>query len=323
MNKASKLSKAQAKNPLKITSGSILEFKRSLKRAGKLTATVECYGCDVSHFLRWLLQNHKRSWIYGVEDITYYLYALAAEQHCSVNSSRRKLISLKVFLRYLASLQDPPQNSPAEDVPLPQRDESLPDLLGTEDIELLLKLSAQTPRWYKAIRDPALIALLGFEGLKSHEIIHLKQADLLQHSSSSNQSSLTLTISAPRSRSLVLSEPTCTYLRQYLKELRIHEEHTAKPLPPPHLRPMFTGLQGRSGVFNHTPMSRHGIKFMLYELGKKAELQRLNTEQLRHHAVDYHLQAGKSPDELKAHLGLRTEGNILKHIHHRQRQSLL
>jgi hypothetical protein len=61
-------------------------------------------------------------------------------------------------------------------------------------------------------------------------------------------------------------------------------------------------------------MTRHGLKFILYELGDKAGLSKLNTEQLRHFAVTYLIGLGRTPEEIMAHLGLRRIGNIAKHL---------
>ena len=61
-------------------------------------------------------------------------------------------------------------------------------------------------------------------------------------------------------------------------------------------------------------MTRHGLKFILYEWGEKAGTKHLNTELLRHFAVTHLLREGRSPEEIMQHLGLRRMGNIAKHI---------
>jgi hypothetical protein len=61
-------------------------------------------------------------------------------------------------------------------------------------------------------------------------------------------------------------------------------------------------------------MTRHGLKFILYELGDKAGLAKLNTEQLRHFAVSYLIAEGRTAEEIMLHLGLRRLGNVAKHL---------
>jgi hypothetical protein len=61
-------------------------------------------------------------------------------------------------------------------------------------------------------------------------------------------------------------------------------------------------------------MTRHGLKFIVYELGDKVGAKSLNTEQLRHFAVTHLISQGMAPDEIMAHLGLRRLGNIAKHL---------
>ena len=309
-----------------IQTSHILSFKRTLKEQGKGEITIECYSRDVSHFLKWLLKHHKRNWIQSSEDLRFYLEALGSEYHLSINSRRRKLISLKVFCTYLTSVHYTSMSSPAQTLPIPPRDESLPDLLSCEDIDHILNISQSSSQWYKALRDPALISLLAFEGLKSYEILALRRPQLYEHNSkNTSEPSFSLTIPGGRHRTLMLSSTTSLYLRNYLQGLEQALNSQVRFIAPtaPHKEgPLFFGLQGRSGWISEKPMSRHGMKLMLYNLGKEAGLQKLGTEQLRHYALDYLLEEGKTPHELKTHLGLRREGNITKHIQRRRRAAL-
>jgi hypothetical protein len=84
---------------------------------------------------------------------------------------------------------------------------------------------------------------------------------------------------------------------------RTHENH------------MFCAFKGREAATPLATMTRHGLKFMLYEIGQSCGIAKLNTEQLRHHAVQFQLAQGKSMEEIMVHLGLRRPGNISKHLH--------
>jgi hypothetical protein len=53
---------------------------------------------------------------------------------------------------------------------------------------------------------------------------------------------------------------------------------------------------------------------MLYELGHQCGISRLNSELLRHFAMDYQLKVlGKSTEDVMAHFGLKQSGNIGRH----------
>ena len=43
------------------------------------------------------------------------------------------------------------------------------------------------------------------------------------------------------------------------------------------------------------------------------EIKKLNTELLRHYAINFHLELGKSPEDVMEHFGLKQLGNIGKH----------
>ncbi len=77
---------------------------------------------------------------------------------------------------------------------------------------------------------------------------------------------------------------------------------------------MFISFKGRDAATPFPNMTRHGIKFIFYELAQKAKLPTLNTELLRHFAVAHLIKSGQTPDQIMKHLGLRRLGNIAKHI---------
>lgn len=170
----------QGTSPLEITTEVLSRYQKHLSTSGRLNATVESYTKDATYFLHWLLKYHGRRVVYGPEDITHYIDWLDVDRRCTVNSIRRKIIALKNFFRYItATFATGSLTSPAQGIIIPPRDETLPDLLSTEDIERILSRSLEAPLEYKAIRDPVIIALFAFEGLKSYEIRELKRGDIL------------------------------------------------------------------------------------------------------------------------------------------------
>lgn len=279
------------------------EFKFSLERKGMLLATVECYVRDVSAFMHWLSKSRGHFGFEGVIDVEAYLKFLAENQKDSTNSIRRKLISLKQFFRFVFN-NIVGTSSMIDEIPIPARDESLPDTLDHTQIELLVNATSETNSKFKSLRDKALLSLLAFEGLKANEIINLKWSDFLKASTKS----ATLKVTGSKPRLITLHPDVANNLVTY-KE---HMADSFKDILKKNIS-MFNGIKGRSGMPAESPISRHGIKFMLYELGESIEVKKLNTELLRHYAINFHLENGKSPEEVMDHFGLKQLGNIGKH----------
>ncbi len=60
-------------------------------------------------------------------------------------------------------------------------------------------------------------------------------------------------------------------------------------------------------------LSRHGLKFLLYELGEETGIKGLNSEILRHFAVYFLLAKGLEIEEVMNRFGLKRPGIILGH----------
>src|SRR5690606_22146127 len=73
-------------------------------------------------------------------------------------------------------------------------------------------------------------------------------------------------------------------------------------------------FKGRDASILIPHMTRHGLKFIIYELGHDFSVMHLNTEVMRHHAMSLLLHAGHNAEQIMAHLGLRRLGNIAKHL---------
>ena len=56
------------------------------------------------------------------------------------------------------------------------------------------------------------------------------------------------------------------------------------------------------------------MKFLIYEIGESCGYNKLNTELLRHHAINYLLERDGCPEAVRQHLGLKQAGNINKHL---------
>lgn len=196
-------------------------------------------------------------------------------------------------------------------MPIPLRDERLPKSLSEDDVETLLTVAVAGRPEFKAMRDAAIVSLLAHEGLKANELIHLRWSDYLRTTDADGIPIATMAVGGNRSRSIFLSRETIAWLDQYRERYGMITHPVIRDATD---KRMFIAFKGRDAASPLPEMTRHGLKFILYELGEKAGLKHLNTELLRHFSVAYLIGIGRSPDEIMQHLGLRRMGNIAKHL---------
>lgn len=299
-------------------------FADSLRSRGKQPATVESYCRDAQRFLDYLQKNSVPPGQVEADTLLSYQEFLRGGEGEKDNSVRRTVIGIRQFYRFLSDSRQI-RTTPFDLVPIPARDERLPKSLSDEDIETLITVAMSGRPDIKAMRDAAIVSLLAHEGVKANELISLRWQDYLTASQAQDgaseviQAAATATagpiasirIGGSRSRAILLSQETQSWLNAY----RSHYEAVSHPsLRQDGEKRMFIAFKGRDAASPLPEMTRHGLKFILYELGEKAGLKHLNTELLRHFAVSYLISAGRSPEEIMHHLGLRRMGNISKHL---------
>ncbi len=278
----------------------IVSFGQFLKKIGKKEATVQSYCQDLTQFLEFLTA-HALS-LANVDNaiLLHYHNAMRENHGGKPNSFRRSVIAIRQFYRWLAKYSAMPISS-LDDLVIPNRVEVVPRKLSERDIDSLLKETAKSSP-LKAARDKAIIVLLCFEGIKVSELIALEWKNFLAH-----QNKGTLLVPGERSRLILLSDKSVQYLVQYQSVV-----HSYQPAIPKTYR-MFLGFKGRDLVLLSSQVTRHGLKFMLYELGQACHIPHLNTEMLRHYAIQHQLSLGLASEEIMKHLGLKRIGNIAKH----------
>lgn len=277
----------------------IEKFEIFLKANGKQKSTVDSYRRDAEGFLNYLgIENIA---IEQVDPKTLSDFQLWAAQQDKENSIRRKMIGVRIFFRFLSSEIFHLNESPLDATIIPSRNEALPQLLTNDQLEQLIS-NLESKKSLKDIRDLAIIQLISFEGLKASELIQLTWKDYLKTSTQSF-----LKITGSRARNIELSPSSQKSLDNY-KACIIDLLGTSRP------ENIFIAFKGRNNHQILPKMSRHGLKFLIYDLGEKLEIKKLSAEILRHHALEWQLEQGKSPEDLMHHLGLRRLGNISKHI---------
>lgn len=280
----------------------IRSFSQFLREKGKQPATTESYARDLATFLEYLRVS-KISWE-QLESSTLIFYQkyLSTERQAHPNSIRRAVISIRQFFRYLSEREKTFQ-SPFDDVAIPSRQEPPPSTFQDKELQTLMQAIQQEDSPLKAYRDSAIICLLAYEGLKANEIISLRWTHYLHHPHYT-----TIKIEGPRSRILQVMEKTAESLQKYRSAyIGSHKKGGGKR----EKDRMFFAFQGKD-LTPYKSLSRHGLKYMLYERGEEMKIAPLNTEILREHAIQTLLKMGRTPEEIMAHMGLLRLGRIAK-----------
>ena len=280
----------------------IRSFSQFLREKGKQPATVESYARDLATFLEYL-QICKISW-QQIEPSTLIFYQkyLITERQAHSNSIRRAVISIRQFFRYLSE-REATFRSPFDEVSIPSRQESPPSTFQDQELQTLLHSLHQDNSLLKARRDAALICLLAYEGLKANEIISLRWTHYLPHPHYT-----TIKVEGKRARIIHLVEITAEKLTQYRDAYTgFQKKITGKK----EKDRMFFAFQGKD-LTPYKSLSRHGLKYMLYERGEKVGIANLHTEMLREHAIKTLLKMGRTPEEIMSHLGLLRLGRIAR-----------
>jgi integrase/recombinase XerD len=134
--------------------------------------TVSAYRRDLSRFSAELAGQKVDS--VTTADIRDFLIFLK-EQGLSPASVARSLSSIKSFFKYLC--QDKQfQDNPAEILETPKRWRKLPDVLSSEDVDILLK--SPDLESVLGLRDKAMLEILYASGLRVSELINLQVSQL-------------------------------------------------------------------------------------------------------------------------------------------------
>ena len=281
-------------------------FAENLKSRGKQPATVESYCRDAQRFLDYL--GRSKLVAERVEPETLVAYQDYLRHDCEErdNSVRRTVIGIRQFFRFLSEARVL-RATPFDVVPIPVRDETLPKALEEDDVDTLITVALAGRPDFKALRDAAIVSVLAHEGIKANELITLTWTDYLEERGLGS-----LRIGGGRARNVPLSKESTERLSRYREANQTMRRAETEERAAKHI---FIAFKGRDAASPLPAMTRHGLKFILYELGEKAGLIGLNTEQLRHFAVNFMLGQGRTPEEVMHHLGLRRLGNIAKHVH--------
>ncbi|MBM3383045.1 MAG: hypothetical protein FJY29_11460 [Betaproteobacteria bacterium] len=272
----------------------LLRFLNRLKQTGKSGHTISAYRNDLSIFCQFLVAEKIDPQDFQSHFQERWIAYLSSRGRKSQASVRRALMSVRTFLHFLVKekiierspmLESKSPRQPAHEL-LTVRPEHYFRLIHT----LSAKERAEDP---KAIRDLALIQLLGECGLKASEVAQMRWSDILFEGSISDpQASLTLRVAGQNER-IVKAHADVAATLWKLKEARQQLNLPASPQDK-----LFFGFLNVSRRLKSDGLHRHGVKFVVYEVCEEILGIPYNSESLRNHAILRWLELGISTQQV-------------------------
>jgi site-specific recombinase XerD len=282
----------------------ISDFRQFMARQGKQAATIDGYSRDMNNFLKFTQDLNVHSKDIGLQTLEDFK-AWQLDRGSRPSSVRRSVIAIRMFFRWLEETGHIHSN-PLDEAPVPSHEYLAARSIDPHTIDQMLTKVRQGDSPLKATRDAALILLIAREGLKASEIVSLRWHNFFAAGVEGR-----LSIPGDRARTIGLETETTEALRLYRTTIS-NDERTSSSMQPS--SPMFLSFKGADAKLVQFGITRHGLKFAIYEFGQSAGLNHLNAEQLRHFAMGHKLSLGFTTDMVMTHLGLRRVGNIGKHL---------
>ena len=231
------------------------------------------------------------------------------EKQLAPSSAARKLVTIKVFFRFLLS-QNVIRADPSGVIESPRLLKGLPQVLDVEEVSHLLtaasvpdkpksrRRSAQR-NGNKTLRDRALLELLYASGLRVSEAATLKLSDL-----NSEAGFLRCLGKGGKERVVPVGRQALQWIQRYLAQAR------AAFSPGPEIRQIFVNRFGK-------PLSRQSIWMILKYYASAAGIKkRITPHTLRHSFATHLLEAGadlRVVQELLGHASIATT-QIYTHV---------
>jgi integrase/recombinase XerD len=258
--------------------------------------TREAYGADLVKFSAFLDSKGVQSFNKLQRKLVLAFLVEEREQGLSVNSISRRLVAIKMFLRYLQQ-EGMLDRNVAEVMDSPRIWRMLPEVLSPAEVERMLELPDGDDRI--SIRDKALLEMFYATGLRVSEMADIKLEDL--HFDSGY---LRCMGKGSKMRVVPFGEKAREYLVKYLSDAR----------------PDF--LKERSGrevflTYRGTKFSRKGLWLLIKNYAKRAGVRKNVSPHTLRHSFASHLLANGAPlrviQEMLGHVDIATT-QIYTHV---------
>lgn len=137
--------------------------------------TIESYMRDVSFFLEYLSNNNIESPLLVDETVLWHYVDYMHDLNRSVTTISRNIASVRCFYKFLIFIGETDTN-PAKNIKLEKPEKKLPQVLTSQEIDLLLSQPRITDA--KGCRDKAMLELLYATGIRVSELINLDVKDI-------------------------------------------------------------------------------------------------------------------------------------------------
>lgn len=150
------------------------EFKNYLLIDKKYSnATIDTYTHNLEKYFEYMKQNNKSLKDIKATDIREYM-AYLKQNKCSTRTINNNLSSLRSFYRFLI-IEKYLVTDPLEHIETPKLRKSLPKVLSTDEVKLLLDVDLKDKYSY---RNKAMLELMYATGLRISELVSLKIHDI-------------------------------------------------------------------------------------------------------------------------------------------------
>ncbi len=269
----------------------LLRFLNGLKRGGKSTHTLSAYRNDLGLFCLFLTSSGhhpgegvghlKENWIA-------FLHENGRKSDASV---RRALMSVRSFLHFLIREKVIESSSLLETKSPRQPTHDLLTVLPEHFRKLVATLRRKSLMGdEKAIRDFAILLLLGKCGLKASEAANVMWGEI--SFSGGKKGGGSIIVKGPGERIIPLDAETASCLK------RLREVRESLQLPADARSKLFFGYLNLSRKTKTDSLHRHGIKFVVYEISSEILGKAYNSESLRNFAIASWISQGLNAQQV-------------------------
>jgi integrase/recombinase XerD len=272
--------------------GSYLLVERSVTRG-----SADCYLADLKQFLLAVPEAAERPAATSRQMLHDYARQLGSAG-LATTTVARKLVSIRLFYRFLASEQRLTAN-PADDIDLPKQRRKLPGVLTQDEVTKLIEAAGNAPDRFWALRSRAMLEVMYGSGLRVSELLSLGMGNV-----SLADGFLRVMGKRSKERVVPLGQLAVSAVRDYLSAARSH--YAGKKTSP------YIFLNHRGGR-----LSRMGfLKILRACVGLAGISRRVTPHTLRHSFATHLLEGGadlRAVQEMLGHASIATT-QIYTHV---------
>ncbi|MCX6844040.1 MAG: tyrosine recombinase XerD [candidate division WOR-3 bacterium] len=272
--------------------GSYLLVERSVTGG-----SADCYLADLRQFFLALPAAAERPAATSRQMLHGYAQRLGSAG-LATTTVARKLVSIRLFYRFLASEQRLAAN-PADDIDLPKQRRKLPGVLTQDEVTKLIEAAGKAPDRFWALRSRAMLEVMYGSGLRVSELLSLGMGNV-----SLADGFLRVMGKRSKERVVPLGQPAVDAVRDYLSAARPH----------------YVGKEPSPFLFlNHhgNRLSRMGLlKILRACVGLAGISRRVTPHTLRHSFATHLLEGGadlRAVQEMLGHSSIATT-QIYTHV---------